>query len=163
MDFFILLAVTGIFLLVSFIKSKQKTKKALKMAVKRFSKIAPPILLMVLLISITFYFFSEEMISKYLGSDNRLAAILSAGGLGSIFLMPGFIAFPLGGVLKDSGVPMMVIAAFTTTLMMVGFVTIPVEKQYLGMKVAVIRNVVALLIAIVIALIIGLAYGELLI
>jgi len=160
MDFIILLCVTGIFLLISFYKSKKKTMKALKMAAKRFSKIAPPILLMVLLVSITFYFFSEEMISKYLGSDNRWAAMLSAGGLGSIFLMPGFIAFPLGGVLKGSGVPMMVIAAFTTTLMMVGLVTIPVEKQYFGTKVAIIRNLIALVIAIIVALTIGLAFGE---
>ncbi len=56
--------------------------------------------------------------------------------------MPGFIAFPLSGILLSKGVPYMVISAFTTTLMIVGVLSYPVEKAYFGTKVTIMRNVV---------------------
>ena len=82
--------------------------------------------------------------------------------LGSITLMPGFIAYPMCGILLQKGVSYLVISAFTTTLMMVGILTFPVEKEYFGIRVALIRNVIGLIIAIVIAIAIGFIYGEIL-
>ncbi len=54
----------------------------------------------------------------------------------------------------------MVLSAFTTTLMMVGVLTYPIEKEYFGMKVTVIRNVISFFIAIIVALVIGIFFGE---
>lgn len=45
--------------------------------------------------------------------------------------------------------------------MMVGIVTIPIERRYLGIKVTLIRNAIALITALCVALVIGLLYGEL--
>ena len=55
----------------------------------------------------------------------------------------------------------LVLAAFTTTLMMVGILTYPVEKEYFGAKVTIIRNVVSFFIALIVALVIGIFFGEL--
>jgi hypothetical protein len=74
--------------------------------------------------------------------------------------MPGFIAFPLCGILLETGVPYMVLSAFTTTLMMVGVLTFPVERAYLGTKVTIIRNVISFVIALTVAIITGIAFGE---
>jgi uncharacterized membrane protein YraQ (UPF0718 family) len=74
--------------------------------------------------------------------------------------MPGYIAFPLGGILRGNGVSYMVISAFTTTLMMVGVLTFPVEKAYLGFKAALIRNILSFLIALIVAVFIGMFFGE---
>ena len=63
--------------------------------------------------------------------------------------------------LAEQGVPFTVIAAFTTTLMMVGIVTYPIEREYFGRAVTVVRNAVCLLIALVAAAVIGWAFGEL--
>lgn len=52
------------------------------------------------------------------------------------------------------------IAAFTTTLMIVGFVTFPVEKEYFGVKITVLRNVIGFFIAVIVTLVIGLFFGE---
>jgi ABC-type nitrate/sulfonate/bicarbonate transport system permease component len=57
-------------------------------------------------------------------------------------------------------VPYAVLGAFSTTLMMVGVATFPLEKKFLGSKVTIIRNLLGLVIALMIALVIGLAYGE---
>ncbi|MCP4163738.1 MAG: hypothetical protein GY760_27070 [Deltaproteobacteria bacterium] len=160
MDFIILLILTLGFLLISFIKDKGKTGKALKIAIKNCIKISAPIILMVLIISITLVFLPAELISKYLGNENKLAAIGSASLIGSIALLPGFIAFPLSGILLQNGVSYMVISSFTSTLMMVGILTIPVERQYLGLRVSILRNTIALLTALIIAVVTGLLYGE---
>ena len=76
-------------------------------------------------------------------------------------MLPGFIAFPLSGILKDNHVTYMVISAFTTTLMMVGILTFPIEKEYFGVKVALLRNGISFIIAIVIAIVTGIVFGEL--
>ena len=54
----------------------------------------------------------------------------------------------------------MVLSAFTTTLMMVGVLTYPIEKEYFGMKITVIRNIISFFIAIIVALVTGIFFGE---
>jgi hypothetical protein len=54
----------------------------------------------------------------------------------------------------------MVLSAFSTTLMMVGVVTFPMERSYLGARLALVRNVTSLLIAVVVAVVTGLVFGE---
>ncbi len=80
--------------------------------------------------------------------------------LGSVTYMPGFIAFPLAGILLQKGVAYMVIAAFSTTLMMVGVLTAPIEKAYFGLKVTIIRNVIGFFIALAVAVVMGFFFGE---
>lgn len=77
-------------------------------------------------------------------------------------MMPGFIAFPLCGILLKKGVSYMVLSALSTTLMMVGVLTYPIEKEYFGMRVTVIRNVMSFIIAVIVAFITGIFYGEVL-
>ena len=161
MDFILLFTITFSLLILSFIKSREKTLKTLKMAGKRCLKILPVIFLTVLMISISFYFIPPEKLSEYMGRDNRFIAMIMAALVGSISIIPGFIAFPLGGVLREAGIPYMVIAAFTSTLMMVGIITIPLERQYLGLKVALWRNLIYLVIALMVSLITGVVFGEL--
>ncbi len=78
----------------------------------------------------------------------------------SLALIPGFIAFPLAGILLKQGIPYMVLSAFTTTLMMVGILTYPIEKAYFGMRVTIIRNVISFLISLIVALMTGILFGE---
>jgi len=59
-------------------------------------------------------------------------------------------------------VPYMVLSAFTSSLMMVGVLTFPVERKYFGTRIALIRNIIGLGISICVALVTGIFYGELL-
>ena len=102
----------------------------------------------------------DRIISTYLGSDNRFMAIVLAALIGSVTLMPGFIVYPLCGILLQKGVLYMVLSAFTTTLMMVGVLTYPIEKTYFGTKVTIIRNTLSFLIALIVAVITGIFFGE---
>ena len=155
-----LYVVTGLALVISLIVSRERTLLSLRIAARRFINILPAFLIMLILVSVVLSLVSDEIITRYLGIDNKYAAVLFASVLGSVTIMPGFIAFPLAGVLLTKGVPYMVLSAFTTTLMMVGVLTFPIEKAYLGTRVAIIRNGLSFLIALVIAFITGIFFGE---
>ncbi len=156
----ILYILTGLALAVSLFVSRQKTIGALRIAVRRFVNILPAFLMMLILVSILLFLVPDEVIVRYLGADAKYAAVLSAAALGSITLMPGFIAFPLAGVLLEKEVLYMVLSAFTTTMMMVGVLTYPIEKAYFGARVTIIRNAVSFLIALAIAMVTGIFFGE---
>jgi len=152
---------TGLALLISLVFDRKKTAMALKIFVKRSVIIMPAFLTMLILVSIILYMVPDSVISHYLGNENKYIGVGLATFFGSIAVMPGFIAFPLAGILLEKNVAYMVLAAFSTTLMMVGILTFPLEKAYFGIKVTLLRNVVALLIAVITALIIGFFFGEL--
>ncbi|HEY81959.1 MAG TPA: hypothetical protein G4O01_01550 [Dehalococcoidia bacterium] len=152
--------IAGLAILASLLANRERTRSALKIAAKRFLHIFPAFLTMIILVSIILFLLPDEVISDYLGGDNIFIGVILASFLGSITFMPGFIAFPLSGILLQRGVAYMVLAAFTTTLMMVGVLTAPIEKAYFGMKVTILRNVISFFIALIVAVMIGLFFGE---
>lgn len=152
---------TGAAVLVSFAVDRDRTIQAILMTVKKIRRITPAILTMLILVSVTLYLLPEEVLSRFLVGRNLLAGTAIASALGSITLMPGFIVFPLSGILLKEGVPYMVLSALTTTMMMVGVVTFPIEREYFGTKVALVRNAIGFLIAVFVAVAMGLVYGEL--
>jgi len=146
---------------LSLAADRKRTFKAVKLALKKLLKITPAFFTMLILVSLLLYFVPDQLIARYLGTQNAPLALFLAAFFGSITLFPGFIAYPLCGLLLSKGVPYVVIATFSTTLMMVGVVTFPLEKEFFGTKFALLRNLVSLAIALLVALFIGLCYGEL--
>jgi uncharacterized membrane protein YraQ (UPF0718 family) len=157
---YVLYILTGLALVTSLIVNRQRTLQALKIAGRRFINILPAFLLMLILVSIVLFLIPDTIISTYLGRDNKFIGVLLGSVIGSITLMPGFIVFPLAGILLKKGVLYMVLSAFTTALMMVGVLTYPIEKEYFGIKVTIMRNTICFLTALVVALITGIFFGE---
>ena len=155
-----LYVVTGLAVVISFIANREKTLNAVKIAAKRLVTILPAFLTMLVLVSIVLFLIPDKVISDYLGNANNFSGVLFASVIGSVTLMPGFIAFPLCGILLKKGVLYMVLSAFTTTLMMVGVLTYPIEKEYFGIRVTIIRNVISFFIALIIAVMTGIFFGE---
>jgi uncharacterized membrane protein YraQ (UPF0718 family) len=153
---------TAALLTASLLASRERTTQALRIALRRFLKIAPAFVVMLVLVAVGLYLLPERTMLRILAPQNEWAAFLAALGVGSISIMPGFIAFPLCGVLLERGALYMVLSAFSTTLMMVGVVTFPVERTYLGFRLALARNLVSLLIAAAVAVATGLVFRELL-
>ncbi len=146
---------------VSFFFSREKTFAGFKTAWKRFKKIIPALIMMMIFVSVVLFFVSEKMIARYLGNTGQFTGILLASVIGSVSLVPGFIAYPLCAVLLKKGVSYMVVSAFTTSLMMVGVITFPLETAYFGGKVTAIRNAAGFAIAICVAVATGIFFGEL--
>jgi len=151
---------TALALLVSAAADRQKTISALKVTVRKLKRILPAFCEMLILVSLLLTFISDEVIVRYVGGGG-LVPTLTAAVVGTITMMPGFVAFPLAGVLLRQGVAYTTLAAFTTTLMMVGVETFPIEREYLGLKAAVLHNFVqGVLIALVVSVGVGIAFGE---
>lgn len=152
---------TAVLSLVLFIIDRNKTIKGLKLGLKKLRKNTPIFLNMIILVALSLYFISDDLILKYLGEGSGVVGIGLASFFGSITFMPGFVAFPLAGILLKKGVSYTVIAAFSTTLMMVGILTYPVEREFFGRKITIIRNIFSLIIALIVSIAVGLFYGEL--
>jgi uncharacterized membrane protein YraQ (UPF0718 family) len=127
----ILYLTTLILLIISFIKDKKKTKKALKKGLKAFENILPQFLGVIVLAGILLAIFSPELISKMIGDKSGFIGVIISAIVGSITLIPGFVAFPTAAILLENGAGYMQIAAFISTLMMVGIITFSVEKNIL--------------------------------
>ncbi len=154
-----LYAAAAVSLLVSVVVDRKRTWQALQVTVRKLRRILPGYLHLLILLSFVLLV-SDAMIVRLLGSANPWLGLGAGLAIGSITMIPGFISYPLAGVLVEQGVRLMVVAGFVTSLMMVGVVTLPVERAYFGTRLALLRNGVALLIALLISVVMGLAYGE---
>lgn len=155
----ILYVLAAALLALSFFKDKKKTKMALKKAWKAFDNILPSILSILVIIGLLLAVLNPDTISAIIGRQSGVLGMAVASALGSITLIPGFIAFPLASALLKSGAGFMQIAVFISTLMMVGVATIPIEIRYMGKKAMIIRNVLAFAFSFVVAIAIGLVLG----
>lgn len=96
-----------------------------------------------------------EVISRYLGQGAGWWATVTAALIGALMYIPSLVGFPLAASLLRSGASIATIAAFLTALVMVGTVTLPLEIEHLGRKMALGRNLLSLLFAFIIALVMG--------
>ena len=151
---------TGIALLVSLMNSREKTLATIKNAARRMWNILPLFLLVMALFAVAITIMPKAVTSKTIGADSGFGGLVLAIVVGSITMMPGFIAFPLCGALLNQSVPYYILAGFTLALMNVGFVTLPMQIQYLGLKVVVVRNLIGILAAVLVSAVVAFAFGE---
>lgn len=161
MSTIMLYGVTGLLLLVSVIKDKKKSIKALRKAFKAFEQILPQFLAVILLVGLLMAVMDAQFISHLLGETSGVWGTIIALVVGSITLIPGFIAFPTAAMLLEGGAGYMQIGAFISALMMVGVVTLPVERTYFGLRLSLLRNGLAFLFSIIVAVVIGIVMREL--
>lgn len=155
MDTIILYLIAGAGLLASFLKDRAKTMKALKKALKAFEGILPQFLVVLILVAITLAVLDTATISTYLGSGSGPLGVIIAALVGAVTLIPGFVAFPAAAALLEGGAGATQIAAFVSSLMMVGVVTLPMEMKYFGKRAALLRNGFAFIFSFVAALFVG--------
>ena len=145
----------AILLALSFFKDRKKTRMALRKAWKSFENILPQLLTVLLIIGILLTYLDARTISALLGAESGALGLLLAAIVGSVTLIPGFVAFPLAASLLRAGAGYAQITMFVTTLMMVGVVTLPMEIRYFGRKLALRRNALALVFSVILSLLMG--------
>jgi len=151
-----IIILTAVLTLISFVFDKKKTLEGIKKGTMMFLKILPTLLSVIILVSVVLYFVSDKVLLEYLGKDAGLGAYLSAAIIGSVSIIPGFIAYPLASILLKTGVSLSVLSVFITTLKMVGILTIPIEAKFFGLKTAIIRNALSFVGALVVGVIMAL-------
>jgi len=154
---FYVLAVAA--LLWSYSKNKQKTRQALKKSWKSFENILPAFAFVLLLIGASLALISPAAVSGLLGANSGVAGMLMAAAIGSVTLIPGFIAFPLARAVLEMGAGLMQVAVFVSTLMMVGVATAPMEIQFFSPKTMLLRNGMSLLYSFLVAFVLSKVVG----
>jgi len=148
-----ILALTG--LVLALMKDRQRVRKALRMALKTFIGIVPSIITMVVAISLMMAFLRPDDISRFIGEQAGFGGTLAIAALGAVLFMPAIIAFPFAASLLDNGASVQAVAAFITTLTMIGVVTLPLEIKEFGRRMALLRNAFSAGIALLIAIVMG--------
>ncbi len=155
MDTILLYALAGAALSWSLIKDKTKTKAALKKAWKAFEGITPQLIAVLAIVSATLAVLDTRTISRFIGESSGALGILLASAVGAVTLIPGFVAFPAAAAILAEGAGLTQIAAFVSSLMMVGVVTLPMEMKYFGKRATLARNGLAFLFSFVAAAFVG--------
>lgn len=155
MTVIILIVISVILMCSSIIKSRNKSKQAIGIAKKMFLNTFAEVLGVMAIVGLLLALFPPDLIKEILGSENKILSTIYGALVGTITIMPAFIAFPLSKSLYINGAHLVAIAAFLTTLTMVGFATFPIEVKHFGKKFTIVRNLISFLMALIIAFGIG--------
>ncbi|MBU5316018.1 permease [Clostridium bornimense] len=150
----ILYTLSLILLIISFLKDKKKTLTAMKTSIISFEKIMPQFLGIIIIVGIILAIIEPSTISKLIGNSSGFFGVLLSAILGSIVLMPTFVAFSTGNMLLQSNAGYPQVAALVSTLTLVGIMTISLESQYIGKKAAILRNFIAFIFSLIVAILI---------
>lgn len=142
-------------LVISLSRDKEKTKRALLVALKSFFRLLPVVFSIIIIIGLLLGFVPPSRISEIIGEQAGFLGVLYTSILGAILHIPSLISFPLAASLLKGGASITSVAAFITTLTMIGMVTLHLEIKTLGKKFALLRNALAFVFAIIMALIMG--------
>lgn len=150
----VLYSIAIIYLGISFIKDKHKTKTALLQSWKMFLNVIPDLLAIMLFIGLALSLLTPSFISSIIGKNSGFLGIIYSTIIGSIALVPSFIVFPLGHTLVQNGAALPQVAVLMSTMMSVGLVTLPMEQKTFGKSFAYARNISSILMSLLFALII---------
>ncbi|MBQ3171967.1 MAG: hypothetical protein IJB53_08660 [Mailhella sp.] len=146
-------------LLLSWRKSPQKTRAALKKAWKSCMGVLPLFFAILLCMGFLLSFVDEAVIQQVVGRESGMAGIVLSGVIGSVTLIPAFAAYPAAAELLRVTGGYAQITMLITSLMMVGLVTLPLECRFFGLKAAVWRNALGLAYSFALAVFMGMVFG----
>jgi len=142
----------SILLIVSFFKDRTKTLKALKMAGKQFLNLLSALITIVLFLGIIRALVDPMIIGRMIGPESGILGVISGLVVGSVIFIPGFVAFPMAAGFLEIGAGYPQVAGFIAALMGVGFVFIPLERKFFGLRLTILRNLLCFVAAIVFVL-----------
>lgn len=144
-------------LLLSWSQGRQRTRQALVLAGRSLGKLALPLLLMVAAVGLALALLPPQVIGQ-LFKLHGATGFLLISLVGALVTIPAPVAFALAGSLLEMGASPAALAAFITTVTMVGVVTAPLEAAHFGRRFTLIRQTLSLAMALTV----GLAMGEVL-
>ncbi|KXB05213.1 permease [candidate division MSBL1 archaeon SCGC-AAA382A03] len=154
MNIFVLVLVPAAIALLgwSALKDRKKTKRSLEVAKGMFLNVGGEIFGLLLLVALFFTLVPQGAIESLLGGANIFLSSVYGAIMGTILILPKFVALPMAADLIEQGAHIVVAAGFITTLTMVGFATAPVEIEHFGKKYTLVRNVLGFIFALLIAI-----------
>lgn len=150
----VLMCITPVALLISWRLDRERTRMALQISARSLKGLVPGVLGMVTLVGLVLALVPPHMLTR-LFTFKGMTGFVAISLVGSLVSMPAPIAFPLAGSLLKLGAAPASLAAFITTLTMVGIVTAPMEISYFGKRFTVFRQALSFVTAIIVGLLMG--------
>ena len=157
----VLYGAASIFLFLSWRKSREKTRAALRKAWKSCVGVLPLFVAILLCMGFLLAFVDESVIRQAVGKESGMAGIALSGLIGFVTLIPAFAAYPAAAELLRVTGGYAQITMLITSLMMVGLVTLPMESRFFGLKAALWRNGLGLVYSFALAVFVGAVFGGL--
>lgn len=101
-----------------------------------------------------------QLLARWVGPGSSFWGAVISSIAGALFLVPGFIAFPMVKMLMENGAGATQMAIFLSTLMMVGILCLPMEKDVFGWKLTIARNILSYLASLCTGIAIWLVIGK---
>ena len=149
----------AVLLFLSWHKSREKTRAALKKAWKSCLGVLPLFFAILLCMGLLLSFVDESTMRQALGQESGMAGIILSGIIGSVTLIPAFAAYPAAAELLRVTGGYAQITMLITSLMLVGVATLPLECRFFGVRAAVWRNALGLAYSFALALFMGALFG----
>ena len=159
MTTYILYALAFVGFFISFFKDKEKTKRALINALKSMENIMPQFLSIIVIVGLMLALVDTNTISTLIGSKSGFLGVVFSTVIGSIVMVPTFVAFSTANTLLNSGAGYAQVAGLVSTLTFVGIMTFSLEAKYIGKKAAFYRNLFAFLFSFIVSLFMGVVLG----
>lgn len=135
-------------LVLSFVKDRGKTVRALRKALRIFLGLLPVLVPIMIFVGLSLSLLSPETISAFLGERSGFLGVVLGLGVGAVAFLPGFVAFPLGAELLNHGAGYPQVAALIAALMGVGVSSLPMELRLFGVRVTLLRNMLCFIVAV---------------
>ncbi|RLI14950.1 MAG: permease [Candidatus Hecatellales archaeon] len=142
-------------LLLAVWRDRARALQALKASLRMLVELFPFFILVTVVIGVVSSLLTFEVISGFISSEAGVKGIFTAALIGTVVHMPSLVAFPLAGFLLRNGTDVGSVAAFITTLTMIGLAMLPLEVKTLGGRVTLLRNLGCFGMALTIAFLMG--------
>lgn len=140
---------------VSFHKDREKTGRAVQKAWKMMRNVLPYFLVILLLTGTALRVLTPQAIQNLIGSQSGIRGMALSAVTGAVALVPVLAVFPVVSELLKNGAGTAQMAVFISALTTVGLVTLPLESRYLGIRAAVLRNLLFFLFAFLTSFVLG--------
>lgn len=150
-----LYALAVLLLILSFYKDRDKTRRGIRKGITMMLGVLPYFQTILLVTGTALILLKPDTIKQILGAESGLRGMVTAALAGTAALVPVLAVFSMVSELLNSGAGTAQMAVFISTLTTVGLVTIPLEIKYLGMKTALLRNLLFFLAAFATSYLLG--------
>ena len=135
----ILLGITLVALGISQVRDPRKTQQALQISGRSMLRMLPGLVGVIALLGLALALMPNGALAK-LFRFHGVAGFALISVVGALLTIPAPIAFALAGTLLKHGVSPAALAAFITTLTMVGVITAPMEIRAFGKRFTALRQ-----------------------
>lgn len=152
---FIFLGVIVVLLAFSALRSRKKTKVALRVGSRQFVTMLPFFIAIFGLIGLLEALLTPRQVQSLLGAQQGVLAPLYAALLGGLATGPPAAVYPLGRYLLDQHAGVAAVATLLIAWVAVGTVTLPAEIRFFGPRFAFSRWTLSFCVSLGLGLVMG--------